>query len=69
VHEYRLFFFDGAARLTVAHEFLASDNAEALRIAEGWREGRQMELWNGGSKIRCWDFPACANANSNASAG
>lgn len=57
VHEYRLFFFDGTGRLNRApNEFFAQDK-EALSIAEAWREGRKMELWQGDRKLRCWGFP------------
>ncbi|HWJ38562.1 MAG TPA: hypothetical protein VNR86_07370 [Sphingomicrobium sp.] len=55
--EYRLFFFDGSHRLTMAHEFEADDDVQASRIAESWREGRQMELWQRDRKVRCWGFP------------
>jgi hypothetical protein len=57
VLDYRLYFFDGASRLVRAHEFQAPNDERAVRIAEAWREGRQMELWQRGRKLRCWGFP------------
>jgi len=59
VHEYRLFFYDEAFRLTTAHEFLADSDEGAIREALGWREGRKMELWERDRKLRCWGFPDC----------
>ena len=60
--EYRLFFFDGNGRLNRApHEFAAHDDDEATIIAEAWREGRKMELWQGDRRLRCWGFLACSN--------
>jgi hypothetical protein len=57
--EYRLFFFDGAGWLTLAYELLAADDNHAIRLAEAWREGRQLELWQRDRKVRCWGFPNC----------
>ena len=54
MHGYRLFFFAGA-RIERAHEFLADDDHAAIRIAEGWREGRTMELWCRDRRIKRWD--------------
>ena len=58
MNEYRLFFFDNSHRLTMAHQFEAGDDARAIRIAEGWREGRKMELWQRDRKVHCWGFPS-----------
>ena len=52
---YRLFFFDGAAHIDRAHEFEARDDQAAIRIAEGWREGRKMELWQRDRRVKVWD--------------
>ena len=52
---YRLFFFDGAAHIDRAHEFEARDDEVAIRIAEGWREGRKMELWQRDRRVKVWD--------------
>ena len=57
--EYRLFFYDGVNHLMQAHEFVADDDAQAAKMAEGWREGRKMELWQRSRMVRCWDFPKC----------
>ena len=56
MHEYRLFFFDGDGRLTMAHQFHADGDSQAVRIAESWREGRKMELWEHERRVRCWGF-------------
>jgi hypothetical protein len=53
--EYRLFFFDRLGRLLHAHEFEAADEKAATRIAESWREGRGMELWQHDTKVRTWE--------------
>lgn len=57
---YRLFFYDGSNRITKAHEFEAQGDDEAVRIAEAWREGRKMDLWNGERRVHCWGFQACS---------
>jgi hypothetical protein len=55
VHHYRLFFFTGGKHIERAHEFEAEDDATAIRIAEGWREGRTMELWQRDRRVKRWD--------------
>lgn len=57
---YRAFFYDGADRITRAHEFEAADDQEAVKIAEAWREGRKMDLWDRARRVRCWGFGACS---------
>lgn len=52
---YRLFFFDGAGHISKSHEFLASDDKAALKVAEGWREGRKMELWQRDRRVKRWE--------------
>lgn len=48
---YRFYFFDGAGRIACTpYEFEAVSNDAAMRVAEGWREGRSMELWSGHRK-------------------
>lgn len=60
--QYRIYFFDGAGQIAVApYEFEAPDDETAMRIAEAWREGRTIELWNRERKVRCWGFASCAN--------
>jgi hypothetical protein len=36
-------------------EFEAVDDDSAVAIAEAWREGQPMELWNRERKLRHWD--------------
>ena len=45
MQQYRLFFFNGGRHIQLAHEFEAENDEAAIRVAEGWREGRKMELW------------------------
>jgi hypothetical protein len=45
VRQYRIFLFDGSGHIYRAHEFDADEDAAAVEIAEAWREGRRMELW------------------------
>ena len=54
--QYRLYFMHGPdRRITYSHEFEAESEERALRIAEGWREGRGAELWEGDRKLKSWD--------------
>jgi hypothetical protein len=53
--QYRLYFLDGLGHITKSHEFLAADDAEAIKISEGWREGRRIELWQRGRIVKRWD--------------
>lgn len=41
--------------ITYSHEFEAESDERAIRIAEGWREGRGAELWGGSRKLKSWD--------------
>ena len=43
------------ARISHSHEFEAESDERAVRIAEGWREGRRAELWAGARKLKSWD--------------
>ena len=54
MYQYRLFFLDAAGRIERSHEFEAADDERAIRISEGWREGRAMELWQRGRRVRQW---------------
>lgn len=49
--EYRLYFLDGAGHVQKAHEFVARDDGHAIKLCEGWREGRSVELWQGGRLV------------------
>ena len=53
---YRLYFMDAfSGHIEHFREFEAEDDAAALAIAEGWRAGQPMELWNRERKLRHWD--------------
>ena len=51
---YRLYFLDGAGHISKSHEFLAADDDAAVKIAESWREGRPMELWQHTRVVKRW---------------
>jgi len=52
---YRLYFMDRfSGHIDRFREFDAEDDGAAVAIAEGWREGRPMELWNRNRKLRRW---------------
>ena len=52
---YRLFLFDDGQHIEGAHEFEAQNDEAAIKIAEGWREERQMELWQRDRRVKHWD--------------
>lgn len=52
--QYRLYFLAGDGHISHAHEFHAPDDATAIRIAEGWREGQAIELWSPDRKVKAW---------------
>ena len=59
MREYRLYAFE-AGQLLWPTEIHAPDDEGAIEIAErSWNEGRRMELWEHGRKVRCWGFPKC----------
>ncbi|HEX6605045.1 MAG TPA: hypothetical protein VF027_09230 [Sphingomicrobium sp.] len=54
--DYRLYFMDRfSGHIDHRREFIAADDADALRIAEGWSTGDPMELWEGGHKLKRWE--------------
>ena len=55
MQEFRLFFFDGACHIEKAHEFEAENDEAAIKISEGWREGRRAELWHRDRRVMVWD--------------
>ena len=55
LRQYRLYFLRGEGHIDRSHEFEAEDDERAIRIAEGWREGRRAELWRGAEKVTSWD--------------
>lgn len=52
--QYRLYFFNELGHFSKSHEFFADDDAAAIKVAEGWREGRRMELWTRDRKVKSW---------------
>ncbi len=53
---YRLYYFDRfSGHIDHFREFDAKDDATALALAEGWGDGRPMELWNRERRLRRWD--------------
>ena len=52
--QYRLYFLDGAGHITMSHEFFADNDGAAIKIAEGWRQGRRMELWCRDRRVEEW---------------
>ncbi len=53
---YRLYFLDRfSGHIDHFREFEADDDAAAVIVAEGWIDGRPMELWNHDRKLRQWD--------------
>jgi hypothetical protein len=53
--QYRLYFLDGLGHITHSHEFLAPDDQSAIKISEGWREGRRIELWQRARIVKRWE--------------
>jgi hypothetical protein len=53
---YRLYYFDAfSGHIDHFREFEAEDDAVAIAIAEGWSNGRWMELWNRERRLKRWD--------------
>lgn len=55
--QYRLYFIDGAGHITTSHEFFADNDQPAVKISEGWQEGRPMELWCRDRLVKGWRGP------------
>lgn len=54
--QYRLYFRSaGDGHISHSHEFEAEDDARAIRVCEGWREGRGAELWCGAREVCAWE--------------
>jgi hypothetical protein len=54
--DYRLYFMDRfSGHIDHRREFMADDDAGALRVAEDWNNGDPMELWEGGRKLKRWE--------------
>jgi hypothetical protein len=53
---YRLYFMDRfSGHIEHVREFDADDDDAALAVAESWRNGQPMELWNRHRKLKHWD--------------
>lgn len=53
---YRLYFFDGfGGHIDQFREFEADGDAAAVALAEGWSDGRAMELWNRERRLKRWE--------------
>lgn len=52
---YRLYFLNSFGHINLSHEFITWDDDEAVRIAEGLREGRRMELWQRTRFVKRWN--------------
>ena len=53
---FRLYFMDRfSGHIDHFREFEAEDDSVAIVIAEGWRDGQPMELWNRQRKLKRWD--------------
>jgi hypothetical protein len=50
--DYRLYFLDDAGHIQGVVEFDCADDAEAVVQAEGYDDGRPMELWRRDRLIR-----------------
>jgi hypothetical protein len=53
--EYRMYFLDGAGHIEKVHEFEARDDDHAIKLANGLRENRRIELWQGSRLLLHWD--------------
>lgn len=52
---YRMFILDGdGRRITSSHEFFAANDEQAIAIAEAWRDGRKIELWQRARVVKVW---------------
>lgn len=56
MHYYRLYFMHRfSGHIDHFREFEAENDDAACAVAEKWREGGPMELWNRERKLRHWD--------------
>ena len=54
---YRLYFMDRySGHIDHFREFEAESDDAAMNVSETWRDGRPMELWNLGRKLRRWEI-------------
>ena len=53
---YRLYVMDRfSGHIDHRRDFIASDDAHAIEIAQTWYDGSPMELWLGGRKLQRWE--------------
>jgi len=53
---YRLYFMDRfSGHIDHFREFEAENDDAAVQIADAWKSGRAMELWNRHRKLKRWD--------------
>lgn len=56
---YRLYFYDRfSGHIEHFREFEAEDDASAIALAEEWKSGGPMELWNRQRQLKRWDGSA-----------
>jgi len=52
---YRLYFFDRfSGHIDHFREFEAESDDAAVGLADGWVDGRPMELWNRDRRLKKW---------------
>ena len=51
---YRFVVFDENNVNIVGREFVATDDEIAVRMAEGWRDNRDTQVWRGKKLIEKW---------------
>ena len=51
---YRFVVFDKNRVNILNREFVASDHEIAVRMAEGWRDNRNCQVWHGETLIKQW---------------
>jgi hypothetical protein len=53
---YRLYYFDRfSGHIDHFREFEAESDAAAIAVAERWKNGAPMELWNRERRLERWD--------------
>jgi hypothetical protein len=52
--EYRIYCLDGVGHIHRSFEFHAKNDAEAIKIANAWREHGRAELWCLGRMVHKW---------------
>ncbi|HYX45247.1 MAG TPA: hypothetical protein VE820_00260 [Sphingomicrobium sp.] len=56
---FRLYYFDRfSGHIDHFREFDAEDDGAAVAVAEGWSDGRPMELWNRERRLKRWESVA-----------